>query len=133
MRASCAAIILTAIFVAPATRASEVVGRVVEIGGRPVAGEQVRLREEAKDTSQTVVTDAMGRYWIQNVKPGPYVLYVRNQSAVAYVDEPGLTVDWGVSPGAPPVAVATRGIAPALASVSPTPKAAPNASATAVP
>ncbi|HVN27763.1 MAG TPA: carboxypeptidase-like regulatory domain-containing protein, partial [Candidatus Binataceae bacterium] len=97
-----------AIAIAPAARASEIVGRVVDFGGRPIAGEQVLLRVFSSTKREQALTDAAGRYAIEGLKPGVYVLYLRGQSAVAYVDAEGLTVDWGLSLSAPPVAVATR-------------------------
>jgi hypothetical protein len=96
-----------------AARASEIVGRIVNAGGVPVAGETITLSPFRGASRVQVVTDATGRYAIENLKPGAYELWVRSQSAVAYVDGPGVTIDWGLSPGAPPVAVATRGISEA--------------------
>ena len=84
----------------------------------------VRVMSSTK--RQQALTDARGRYAIDDLKPGVYVLYLRGQSAVAYVAAEGLTVDWGLPLSAPPVAVATRGIA--KADEAQTPAAEPSAS-----
>jgi hypothetical protein len=111
-RATIAFLIAAALARAPAALAAEIVGRIVDVGGQPVAGEQVLVRKFPDSTIHRFVTDETGYYAIGDLSPGPYTLYVRAQSAVAYVGDQGLTVDWGLSPGAPPVAVATRGIEP---------------------
>ena len=97
----------------PVASASEIVGRIVNVGGAPAAGETITLSAWRGASRVQVVTDSMGRYAIKNLQPGSYELWVRNQSAVAYVDGPGVTIDWGLTPSAPPVAVATRGISEA--------------------
>jgi len=104
---------VAALAIGRAACASEIVGRVVDFGGRPVAGETVVLRIMSSTRRQQVLTDAQGRYAIDDLKPGVYVLYLRGQSAVAYVAGEGLTVDWGLPLSAPPVAVATRGVSKA--------------------
>ena len=95
----------------PVVHAAEIVGRILNVGGQPAADERVELRElKSGKLVSDLYSDGEGNYRIYNVKPGAYVIYVRSQTGVAYVDQSGLTVDWGLAPNAPPVAVATRGV-----------------------
>jgi Carboxypeptidase regulatory-like domain len=100
-----------ALISSPPARAAQVVGRILNVGGEPAAHERVQLRElKSGKLVGDIYSDATGNYRIDNVKPGAYILYVRQQTGVAYVNKSGLTVDWGLAPNAPPVAVATRGV-----------------------
>jgi hypothetical protein len=95
---------------APA-HAAEVVGRIVNIGGQAAADERVQLRElKSGKLVSEIYSDQAGIYRIDNVKAGSYTINVRSQTGVVYVGEDGVTIDWGLAPNAPPVAVATRGV-----------------------
>jgi hypothetical protein len=124
--------VASALLAAPAVHAAEIVGRILNVGGEPAANEQVELQDfkSGKIVSELYSDDA-GNYRIENVKPGTYIIYVRSQSGVAYLGESGLTVDWGLAPDVPPVAVATRGVTANQPSKSPSAAASPGADSTA--
>lgn len=108
--------------------AAEVVGRILSVGGQPVAHERVQLREwKSGKLVSEIDSDDEGNYRIENVKPGSYVIYVRSQAGVTYVGEDGVTIDWGLAPNAPPVAVATRGLTANLQTKSPGSASSPDA------
>jgi hypothetical protein len=79
----------------------------------------------AKDVDAgKAVSDATGAYAITNLTPGAYKLnIVPGQWVMSYVGDKGLTVNWGLAPHSPPVAVATLGTA---ADASATSSAAPS-------
>ncbi|HEY2663317.1 MAG TPA: hypothetical protein VGI47_03185, partial [Candidatus Binataceae bacterium] len=55
------------------------------------------------------VTDENGQYVIHGLVPGTYTLISKGQSAVAYVGDQGLTVDWGIAPNSQMIAAARQG------------------------
>jgi hypothetical protein len=113
---------------APVVHAAEIVGRILNVGGQPAVNERVQLREfKSGQLVSELYSDHAGNYRIEDVTPGTYVIYVRSQPGVAYVGQQGLTVDWGLAPNAPPVAVATRGVTANLRANSSSAAASPGA------
>ncbi|MDO8431612.1 MAG: carboxypeptidase-like regulatory domain-containing protein [Candidatus Binatus sp.] len=92
--------------------AAEVVGRVADAGGAPIAGVAVAIKNPAGIQIGSALSDSSGRYAIHDLAPGIYTFMAGGQTAVSYVDADGLTVDWGIAPSAPAIAIAHRGIAP---------------------
>jgi hypothetical protein len=120
--------IVAALLAAPLAHGAEIVGRILDVGGQPATNERVQLREfKSGKLVAELYSDSAGNYHFENVTPGAYVLYVRSQSGVAYVDQSGLTVDWGLAPNAPPVAVATRGVTANQRTKTPAASASPGA------
>ena len=105
------------------SRAADIVGRTADTEGRPVSSLEISIQDLHGKRIASVKSDASGNYEIHGLAPGVYALVALGQSAVTYVGDEGLTVDWGIASGLPPVAIARRGIgAPAAAldrSVSP--------------
>ena len=98
------AVILTA----PAWSA-DLVGHVANETGQPAVGVQVSVLDSSGAAAGSVVTDAEGSYQVRGLKPGPYTLVLKGQSVMSYVPTEGLTVNWGLSPTAQPLAIAKAG------------------------
>jgi hypothetical protein len=97
------------------SRAADIVGRTADAQGRRVSSVEISVQDLHGKRFASVKSDASGNYEIHGLSPGVYALVVRGQSAVTYVGDEGVTVNWGVEPGLPPVAIARRGtIAPVL-------------------
>jgi hypothetical protein len=90
---------------------ADLVGRVMNSRGEAVSGLTISVVNSAGVDSGKAVSDAAGRYAISNLTPGIYTLSSAGQSVMSYVGEQGLTVNWGLAPHSPPVAVATQGTA----------------------
>jgi len=91
-------------------RAAEVAGKIADRSGAPVPKVTVSVKNKAGVQIGSGISDATGRYAIRNLDAGIYTFVVNGQTAVAYVDADGLTVDWGIAYDAPAIAVARRGI-----------------------
>ncbi|HWX27085.1 MAG TPA: carboxypeptidase-like regulatory domain-containing protein [Steroidobacteraceae bacterium] len=98
-----------AIIPATAVLSADLVGRVANETGQPVAGVQVSAVDSTGASAGSVVSDAEGSYEIQGLKPGAYRLMLKGQTVVSYVPKEGLTVNWGLSKTAPPLAIAKLG------------------------
>lgn len=94
--------------VTPASSA-DIVGRVANETGGPAAGVEISVLDSSGAAAATVTTDAEGSYEIRGLKPGPYTLVLKGQSVMSYLPNEGLTVNWGLSPSAPPLAIAKVG------------------------
>lgn len=91
---------------------AELVGRVLNNRGEAVAGVTVTVVNAKDVDAGKAVSDASGNYAISNLTPGTYKFnIVPGQWVMSYVPEKGLTVNWGLAPHSPPVAVATLGTA----------------------
>jgi hypothetical protein len=91
---------------------ADLVGRVLNSHGEPVSGVTVSVVNAADVEAGKGVSNANGGYAISNLKPGAYKLnIVPGQWLMSYIGENGLTVNWGLAPHSPPVAVATQGTA----------------------
>ena len=88
---------------------ADLVGRVLNSHGEAVSGVTVSVRNSSGVAAGKAVSDANGAYAISNLKPGTYTLTSSEQSVMSYIGSLGLTVDWGIAPHAPPVAVARLG------------------------
>ncbi|MGH8322733.1 MAG: carboxypeptidase-like regulatory domain-containing protein [Steroidobacteraceae bacterium] len=93
------------------TRASsaDLVGHVANDGGQPEPGVQVSVLDSSGAPAGSVVSNAEGSYEIRGLKPGLYTIALMGQSVMSYVPDEGLTVNWGVSRTAPPLAIAKAG------------------------
>lgn len=113
------AIILTA-----AAWSADVVGHVANETGQPAVGIQVSVLDSSGASAGSVVTDGEGSYRVRGLKPGPYTLVLKGQSVtsylpvMSYVPAEGLTVNWGLSPTAQPLAIAKAGASATDAGVS---------------
>jgi hypothetical protein len=112
---------LAAMFaIIPATVAwsADVVGHVANEAGQPVAGVQISLLGATGANEGSAVSDAQGSYEIRGLKAGAYRLMMKGQTVVSYVPTEGLTVNWGLSKTAPPLAIAKIGASSIDAKVS---------------
>jgi hypothetical protein len=107
-----------AIVMTPAAWSADLVGHVANETGQPAPGVQVSLRDSSGAAAGSVITDAEGSYRIRGLKPGPYTLMLKGQSVMSYVPREGLTVNWGLSPTAQPLAIAKVGASATDAKVS---------------
>ena len=92
---------------------ADLVGRVLNSSGEAVSGVTVSVVNAAADVDAGKdISDANGAYAISNLTPGTYKLnIVPGQWVMSYIPDKGLTVNWGLAPHSPPVAVATLGTA----------------------
>lgn len=107
------AIILTA-----AAWSADLAGHVANEAGQPAAGVQVSVLGSSGAAAGSAVTNAEGSYRVRNLKPGPYTLVLKGQSVMSYVPTEGLTVNWGLSSTAQPLAIAKAGASATDAGVS---------------
>lgn len=94
---------------AMAASSANIVGTIVNPAGAPIAGVTVSVQNQAGAAVGSGVTDAIGQYVIHGLAPGTYTMISKGQSAVAYVGDQGLTVDWGVAPNSQIIAAARQG------------------------
>ena len=90
---------------------ADIVGTIVNSAGAPIAGMTVSVQNQAGAAVGSGVTDETGKYAIHGLVPGTYTLISKGQSAVAYVGDQGLTVEWGSAPNSPIIAAASQGTA----------------------
>ena len=116
-KANIAAILIASIAAAltigrPASCA-DLVGKVLNSHGEAISGVTVTVVKAAADVDAGKgISDANGAYAISNLTPGAYKLnIVPGQWVMSYIPDNGLTVNWGLAPHSPPVAVATLGTA----------------------
>src|SRR5713101_1327106 len=89
---------------------ADLVGRVLSSRGQAVSGVTVTVVNEKDVDAGKAVSDANGAYAISNLSPGAYKLnIVPGQWVMSYIGDKGLTVNWGLAPHSPPIAVATLG------------------------
>jgi carboxypeptidase family protein len=96
---------------------ADIVGTVQNANGYAVPGVTVSTRTTDGQNVGTAITDSQGNYTIDGVATGLYYITLTpppgsdllGQSAASYVGDPGLTVNWGVAPGRPSVAMAMPG------------------------
>jgi hypothetical protein len=88
--------------------AAEVTGRVADRSGAAVPGVTVSVKNQTGTQVGSAISDSAGNYTIHDLGAGTYTFVVNGQTAVAYVAEDGLTVDWGVAQGGPAIAIAHR-------------------------
>jgi hypothetical protein len=107
-----------AIILATTASSADLAGRVANETGQPAAGVQVSVLDSSGAAAGSAVSDAEGSYLIRGLKPGTYTLMLKGQSVMSYVPSEGLTVNWGLSPTAQPLAVAKAGSSATDAKVS---------------
>jgi uncharacterized protein YfaS (alpha-2-macroglobulin family) len=95
-----------------AASSADLVGHVANDSGQPAAGVQLSVLDSSGAAAGSAVSDADGSYQIRGLKPGPYTIVLMKQSVMSYVPTEGLTVNWGLSDTAPPLAVAKAGASP---------------------
>ena len=80
---------------------------------------RVPSRCKIRRALQSVRARATGRvkYAIHGLAPGTYTMMLKGQTAVAYVGDQGITVDWGIAANSQVIAAARQGTAPPSASV----------------
>jgi hypothetical protein len=116
---------ITAWFVlASATLAfcADVVGTVSDAQGNPIPRVQITAQTPTGNVVSQGLTGANGKYQINGLNPGTYD-YVLNPlktgfkggTAVSNLDAKGLTINWKLSPTAPPIAMASEGTDVAMA------------------
>lgn len=121
LRGAFATLTIAGIFaLAAATSASsaDIVGRVTNDAGEPAAEVQVSALNSSGASAGSATSDSEGAYEIRDLKPGTYTLVLKGQSVVSYLPKEGLTVNWGLSPNGPPLAVGKVGALPSSANVS---------------
>ena len=94
---------------ATAASSADLVGHVADEMGQPVAGVQVTVLASTGASAGSAVSDAQGSYEIRGLKAGAYRLTLKGETVVSYVPADGLTVNWGLSKTAPPLAIAKLG------------------------
>lgn len=97
---------------------ADIVGTVGDPSGTPISGVAVSAGTQDGMQVGSATSDSFGRYTIRGIQPGTYTLSVRGRSAVSYVGQDGLTVDWGVAPNAPAIATARPRTGQSLSSAS---------------
>jgi uncharacterized surface anchored protein len=104
---------------AVAVSSADIVGMIVNPAGAPVTGVMVSVQNQAGAAVGNGVTDEAGRYVIHGLVPGTYTLISKGQSAVTYIGDEGITVDWGIAANSQVIAAARQGIAPSAVSSAP--------------
>ena len=104
---------------AVAASSADIVGTIVSTAGAPVTGVTVSVQNQAGAAVGSGVTNETGQYAIHGLVPGTYTLISKGQSAVAYVGEQGLTVDWGIAPNSQIIAAARQGTGQSAVSSAP--------------
>jgi hypothetical protein len=110
---------LFALLIATPAMCSSVVGLVVDQQRQFINGATVTVTDPAGKTAGVGRSDLYGRYCIPVVTPGKYTVSIdppkgyQGGSAVAHVDIEGSTVNWFLSPTAPPLATTDIGVASA--------------------
>ena len=107
-----------AIITATTAAGADLVGNIANDSGQPAAGVQVSVLDSSRAAAGSAVSDAEGSYEIRGLKPGPYTMVVKGQSVMSYVPKEGLTVNWGLSETAPPLAIAKLGVSSTAAGAS---------------
>ena len=91
--------------------AADLVGTVAGRDGKPIGEFQISLADAAGKKIGDVRSDSQGHYEFRNIPAGQYTLTASNRTAVSYIDDGGLTVDWGIGDGVMPLAIAFPGAA----------------------
>jgi len=95
----------------------DIVGIIVNPAGVPITGETVLVQNDEGAAVGAGASDGTGKYAIHGLAPGTYTMILKGQTAVTYVGDQGITVDWGIAANSQVIAVATQGTEPPLASV----------------
>jgi Carboxypeptidase regulatory-like domain len=98
---------------------ADIVGAIVNPSGSPLTGVTVSVQNQAGAAVSSGVTDESGQYVIHGLAPGTYTLISQGQTAVAYVGDQGLTVDWGIASNSQVIAAARQGTGQSAVSSAP--------------
>ena len=104
---------------AMAVWSADIVGTIVNPSGSPLTGVTVSVQNQAGAAVSSGVTDESGQYVIHGLAPGTYTLISEGQTAVAYVGDQGLTVDWGIASNSQVIAAARQGTGQSAVSSTP--------------
>jgi len=102
---------------AAAGLSADIVGTIVSPAGAPIPGVTVSVQSQAGAAVGASVSDGGGEYAIHGLAPGTYTLMAKGQTAVAYLGDHGITVNWGIAPDSV-IAVGSQGTALQPASAS---------------
>ena len=96
--------------------AADIVGTVMDASGQALNGSKVSAADQSGKVAGDAITDQQGRYVISGLRPGQYDIKLdpaaanlKGDTAVSYVDNKGLTVDWAVGPSREAIATARPG------------------------
>jgi Carboxypeptidase regulatory-like domain len=96
--------------------AADIVGIVMDASGQAVNGSKISVADESGRIAGNAVTDQRGRYAIEGLRPGQYDIKLepasanlKGDTAVGYLDNKGLTVNWAVDPSRAAIATARLG------------------------
>jgi hypothetical protein len=99
----------------PSAFCADVVGTVLDLQQHPVSGVNIVVQDSTGKTVGQATTDATGQYKIGGLSPNTYDYTLspgtgfKGGSAVSYLDNDGLTVNWKVSDTGDAVALAAQG------------------------
>jgi len=93
---------------------ADIVGTIVNPSGAPIPGVTVSVQNQAGAAVGASVSDRTGKYAIYGLPPGNYTLISAGQTAVAYVGDRGITVDWGIAGNSHVIAAAKQGTEPSV-------------------
>jgi hypothetical protein len=101
---------------ASAALCADIVGRVSDLSGSAVQGVQIVVKDRSGKILGKVATDNHGDYQITGLTPGaeeyaldPPGTYFKGGTAVAYLSDKGLTINWKLSTSHLAAALATEG------------------------
>lgn len=111
---------------ASAAPCADLSGTVTEVDAKPVKGIQILVAESGAKSALKVVTDDKGDYRLTGLSAGTYTFALdpgstgfRGGTAIAYLGDKGLTVNWRISRGGPPSAIASQGSNQSLLAMDP--------------
>jgi len=100
----------------PSAFCADVVGTVLDLQQHPVSGVNIVVQDTTGKTFGQATTDAAGQYKISGLSPNTYDYMLnplgtgfKGGSAVSYLDNNGLTMNWKVSNAGDAVALAAPG------------------------
>jgi carboxypeptidase family protein len=102
---------------------ADIAGTVVDIDRKAVQGLRVNVLDDTGTVVGSAVSGPKGEYTIQGLADGTYHFVVDTKTTIYHGGEPvvgivtakGLTLNWVVSPTAPPIALAEPGLTGAIA------------------
>ena len=96
---------------ATAGLSADIVGMIVNPAGTAIQGVTVSVQNQSGAMVGVSVSDGSGKYAIHGLEPGTYTLMAKGQTAVAYVGDQGITVNWGIAADSQVIAAARQGTA----------------------
>jgi hypothetical protein len=96
--------------------AADIVGTVTDASGQALNGSKISVADQSGRIAGNATTDQQGRYVIGGLRPGQYDITLdpatanlKGDTAVSYLNDRGLTVDWAVAPSREAIATARLG------------------------